>query len=204
MWDAYVVCDANGRIVDSNRAAAKFLGGDDELVGAHVHDVLPEVGDAIDGGGTFDQFREEVTRPVDGEPRYFDANTSTLDAVDGALVVLRDITDQRQAERRFQTLIERSSDIITVLDADGVVDYVSPTVERTLGLPSSASSARSSSTSSIPTTRTRFAQCSTTPSSKPARSSASSTASRTPTAPGTCTKRSVGASSTTRASRAWS
>jgi PAS domain S-box-containing protein len=138
MREAYVVCDTDGTIVDSNRAAARFLGADGQLVGTHIRDVLPEVEEAVAHGTDSAQFRGAVTRPVDGELRYFDANTSTLDAVDGTLVVLRDITDKRQAERRFQTLIERSSDIITVLDADGVVDYISPTVERSLGLASDA------------------------------------------------------------------
>jgi PAS domain S-box-containing protein len=40
---------------------------------------------------------------------------------------------QRQSEERFRALIQNSSDIIVILDEDGTVNYVSPTVERVLG-----------------------------------------------------------------------
>ena len=39
----------------------------------------------------------------------------------------------RQSERRFRSLIENSSDIITILRADGTIHYQSPSVERVLG-----------------------------------------------------------------------
>jgi diguanylate cyclase (GGDEF)-like protein/PAS domain S-box-containing protein len=39
----------------------------------------------------------------------------------------------RENERRFRSLIERSSDIITVIDPDGTILYESPSVERLLG-----------------------------------------------------------------------
>lgn len=40
---------------------------------------------------------------------------------------------QRQSEERFRSLIQNSSDVIVILDEDGTVNYVSPTVERVLG-----------------------------------------------------------------------
>jgi PAS domain S-box-containing protein len=39
----------------------------------------------------------------------------------------------RASENRFRSLIQNSSDIITLLAADGTVQYVSPPVERILG-----------------------------------------------------------------------
>lgn len=39
----------------------------------------------------------------------------------------------RQNEERFRSLIENGLDIITVLDAEGIIDYESPSVERILG-----------------------------------------------------------------------
>ena len=40
---------------------------------------------------------------------------------------------RRQSEARFRSLVAHSSDLITVLDAQGKVTYQSPSVERVLG-----------------------------------------------------------------------
>jgi diguanylate cyclase (GGDEF)-like protein/PAS domain S-box-containing protein len=42
---------------------------------------------------------------------------------------------RRQSEARFRSLVAHSSDLITVLDADGIVTYQSPSIERVLGYP---------------------------------------------------------------------
>jgi diguanylate cyclase (GGDEF)-like protein/PAS domain S-box-containing protein len=51
--------------------------------------------------------------------------------VEGA--VLAEDLHRRQSEARFGSLVAHSSDLITVLDADGVVTYQSPSIERVLG-----------------------------------------------------------------------
>ncbi|HYZ75871.1 MAG TPA: EAL domain-containing protein [Gaiellaceae bacterium] len=53
--------------------------------------------------------------------------------VEGA--VLAEDLHRRQSEARFRSLVAHSSDLITVLDADGVVTYQSPSIERVLGYP---------------------------------------------------------------------
>ena len=135
MRDGYVVVDENGVVVDSNEAAGRVLGAPDDLVGVHVREVLPEIAAAVEHGQQGEHGHDAVTRQVEGDNRHLDVSTSEFESVEGTLVVLRDVTDERRAERRFQTLIEGSSDIITVFDADGVVTYVSPSVERVLGIP---------------------------------------------------------------------
>ncbi len=40
---------------------------------------------------------------------------------------------RRQSEARFRSLVAHSSDLITVLDAEGIVSYQSPSIERVLG-----------------------------------------------------------------------
>jgi diguanylate cyclase (GGDEF)-like protein/PAS domain S-box-containing protein len=52
-------------------------------------------------------------------------------AVEGAS--LAEDLHRRQSEARFRSLVAHSSDLITVLDADGLVTYQSPSVERVLG-----------------------------------------------------------------------
>jgi len=46
---------------------------------------------------------------------------------------LADDLHRRKSEARFRSLVAHSSDLITVLDADGMVTYQSPSVERVLG-----------------------------------------------------------------------
>ena len=48
-------------------------------------------------------------------------------------VTLAEDLHRRQSEARFRSLVAHSSDLITVLDAHGVVTYQSPSVERVLG-----------------------------------------------------------------------
>ena len=42
-------------------------------------------------------------------------------------------TDLRRSEERFRSLVRNSADVILILDADGLVTYETPTVERVLG-----------------------------------------------------------------------
>ena len=81
----------------------------------------------------------------DGRVRFIESQGSvTLDRsgeVEKVIVVSRDVTEQREtqirlreSEERFRSLIESASDVILVLDTDGVVKYCSPSIIRVLGL----------------------------------------------------------------------
>ncbi len=52
-------------------------------------------------------------------------------AVEGA--TLAEDLHRRRSEARFRSLVAHSSDLITVLDAEGIVKYQSPSIERVLG-----------------------------------------------------------------------
>ncbi|KTG30609.1 PAS domain S-box protein [Haloferax profundi] len=51
----------------------------------------------------------------------------------GVLVTMRDVTEQRATEARFQSLIELARDVVTLVGTDGRVKYQSPSVESVLG-----------------------------------------------------------------------
>ena len=58
----------------------------------------------------------------------------------GILGVNRDITERKKAEdklrfeeQRFRALVEHSSDIIVILNLEGIVTYINPAIERALG-----------------------------------------------------------------------
>jgi PAS domain S-box-containing protein len=70
----------------------------------------------------------EPTRDLEGDTGRF------------VLAIVRDVTERKEvervlkeSERRFRSLVQNTSDIITVLDADGTVRYISPAVERVTG-----------------------------------------------------------------------
>jgi PAS domain S-box-containing protein len=59
---------------------------------------------------------------------------------DGGLAMVMDITEQKSArvsiafsEQRFRSLIENSQDLLTLIQPDAIVTYISPSAERILG-----------------------------------------------------------------------
>ena len=126
MRDGYLVVDHERRIVDRNPAARALL-GEKNVVGYSIDDVLPECRPLLDG---------ELRRLTVAKHGWtVDATVSSVadGRTDGAVLMLRDVTDQRRTEKRFRALIENVSDVITVVDEAGVVTYVSPSVQAALG-----------------------------------------------------------------------
>ena len=83
-----------------------------------------------------------ITR--DGRTKWVWEQGSAIGAGDGTVVTIEgfiaDITDRKNAEdalqsreEHFRALIDNSSDIITLVDTDGRILYMSPSVERILG-----------------------------------------------------------------------
>ena len=88
---------------------------------------------------------EVVLQNGEGAERQMVKHISSFTSPDGKPVgligVLTDITDFKQVKRaleasegRFQVLTESAMDIVTVLDADGVITYQSPSVRHLLGV----------------------------------------------------------------------
>ncbi|RAJ90699.1 PAS domain S-box-containing protein [Larkinella arboricola] len=68
-------------------------------------------------------------------------NSISYGAIKARMVVAIDITEKIKAEqalinreRRFKTLIQEGSDLIAIIDMDGYCKYVSPNIERLLGI----------------------------------------------------------------------
>src|ERR671911_2032056 len=80
-----------------------------------------------DGRTVWASLSVSLVRDAEGEPLYFVSQ-------------IQDVTERKrtesalkESEERFRSLVQYSSDIITVLEADGTVRYVSPAVERVTG-----------------------------------------------------------------------
>ncbi len=98
--------------------------------------------------GEEDQIEYRVVQP-DGEERWVRADAKPVvdqtGSVSRIVGYVRDVTQRiqqrqelRQVSQRFQRLVEHGSDIITVLDEEGIIRYQSPAIERILGHQASA------------------------------------------------------------------
>ncbi|MDB2244842.1 histidine kinase N-terminal 7TM domain-containing protein [Halorubrum ezzemoulense] len=135
MVDPVYVVDVDDRVVDVNVAGMELLGeGVGEPVGRPAAEVVP----------LYDSFHEstddadsDVTVERDGSLRFFDINRTTLTdrsgATIGSLLIYRDVTERHITEKRFERLIQQSSDIIAVIDKSGDITHVSQSVEEILG-----------------------------------------------------------------------
>ena len=137
-FDAMVIFDNDGQYTRVNEQAATLFGvSKEELIGRTFADFAPEGFDFEAALGEFQQTQQErgtvtVIRP-DGTERLIEYTASADIIPDQHLAVLRDVTENRRRERRFQALVEEAHDIISVVDADGRFQYQSPSLERILG-----------------------------------------------------------------------
>ncbi|GAA0544595.1 histidine kinase N-terminal 7TM domain-containing protein [Halorubrum ejinorense] len=134
--DAVVVCDADGRLVDRNDPACSLF--PDAELGARAEeafDDLPAVADAAADGPADDELR--VTIDDEAAPRFLTVDvhgiTGPGTARGGTVLLFRDVTEQETLQRRYRALIEKSPNVIAVCGDDGLLRYVSPSIERLLG-----------------------------------------------------------------------
>ena len=80
-----------------------------------------------DGHTVWASLSVSLVRDAEGEPLYYVSQ-------------IQDVTERKkvemvfkESEERLRSLVQNSSDIITILEADGTVHYVSPAVERITG-----------------------------------------------------------------------
>ena len=163
MRDAVVVADAHtGRIVVWNAAATRVFGYSSSQVLGHSWTVIVperlkaecEAGMAryqITGHGPYIDFHTVLELPAvrkDGAEITIEIVLSPIESIEGlgeaggrlVLAVIREVTERKEAdkaikesEERFHSLVQNTSDTITILEADGTIRYVSPAVERMTG-----------------------------------------------------------------------
>jgi len=136
MREGIVVLDPAHTVVDANAAAEPVLEvAHDDAVEEHAADVLTPYDTLFEDepNGNFEQI---LTVGEGTERRIYDARVSMLDEQferNGLLLVLRDVTERRDLESRFRTLIETSTSLISILGPNGTRRYTSPSVRSILG-----------------------------------------------------------------------
>lgn len=145
------VIDEDARTTLVNPRMADMLGYTvDEMVGRHLSSFMDE--ESIDiceqnlerrKQGIYEQHDFEFLRK-DGSRLYASMGTSPIFDDDGnyagAIAGVQDITERvmaaqkvRESEERYRDLVEKVSDVIYVLDTEGIITYVSPAIEPLLG-----------------------------------------------------------------------
>ncbi|HXV98874.1 MAG TPA: PAS domain S-box protein, partial [Anaerolineae bacterium] len=140
-----------GKLIYANPALAAILGyaSVEEALQTSIRDVFDDPGkrDAhlancrLNGEVAYNEMKVRTAEGahiwVRDTARVFLNEAGEIDYIDG---IIQDITDRKEAEEalraseiRFRSLIQNSSDIITLLAADGTIQYVSPPVQRILG-----------------------------------------------------------------------
>ncbi|WP_247237601.1 PAS domain-containing sensor histidine kinase [Telluribacter sp. SYSU D00476] len=143
--DGFGVLDKEWKITYCNPEAERILGITEETaVGTSIWDIFPE---AISL-----KFYSEYQRAlVEQEPVHFEEYLPSIQAwlevtaypsEDGLSIYFKDVTERikdKQAlelsEQRFKALVQEGVDMIGILDQEGNVTYVSPTIEQILGIP---------------------------------------------------------------------
>ncbi|QLH76049.1 PAS domain S-box protein [Halosimplex rubrum] len=99
---------------------------------------VTEAVDDVVGDGAAER-HVEFESPVESPTRAVDLRAVPVHTGEGerfALLTTRDVTERRERERelaRYETLVEEVTDIVTVLDETGVIEYQSPAAKHVLG-----------------------------------------------------------------------
>jgi len=131
----YFLIDSDYTIVDVSDDLHEVV-FDTPVTNEHITDVFPECLTIIEQGAGEDTI-EFGTTDITGEQRFFKLTLSTVtDSINGveSIVQFEEITDDNTIERRYQTLIENSSDIFMTTTQDLIITYVSPSVKRITGV----------------------------------------------------------------------
>lgn len=136
LTDGVIVINADERIVDYNRPAADLFTA--IAVGKHVSEAfadVPSVARAVTTAPATDDLRITISGDA-GAPRFLTLSLHRIGEqpqAGGCVLLFRDITERETLQRRYRTLIEKSPNVIGVVGNDGLLQYVSPSIERILG-----------------------------------------------------------------------
>jgi PAS domain S-box-containing protein len=142
--DLFYVLDTDGTLRRWNDRVPQTTGyADSELTDMRAIELFPEddretIADAIGTAVSGQEVTVEADLlTADGERIPYEFTGARLTDADGSTTGLvgigRDLTERKRRERRFRALVEESNDVISIVDADGVFQYQSPSIERILG-----------------------------------------------------------------------
>ncbi|SDM62731.1 PAS domain S-box-containing protein [Halogranum gelatinilyticum] len=136
MTDGVIILDGDEQVADLNSTARTLFEDANRLVGQPAETALADYPTLL-AHLTGTDSSEDLVVDCDGSRKYYDVTVTRLDepsgATSGLVLSLRDITDRRQVEQRYRTIVEQASTIVALVDTDGSLQYATPSFERTLG-----------------------------------------------------------------------
>ncbi|WP_312907242.1 histidine kinase N-terminal 7TM domain-containing protein [Natronosalvus caseinilyticus] len=130
--DGVVVLSDEGTVIDANDPARSLFG--DRILGISLPEAFeayPEVASVVEN----DTEDARVTIETSEETKRFEV--SALDVMPGGTVatvlLFEDVTDEETLERRYQSMIEKSPNVVATVDDEWTFRYVSPSITRVLG-----------------------------------------------------------------------
>lgn len=140
----------NGSIVDANYAACSYYGyGKEEITARRIFEINIMSEDEI--FAEMERARNNQERSFNFRHRLSNGDIRDVEVFSGPIKVggqtllysiVHDTTEKKKAEKalreseeRFRSLIQNSSDIIVILDENGLIKYESPSMERVLKYP---------------------------------------------------------------------
>lgn len=121
------VCPNVDFIFGYSQSAVVEMGTVDELLGDDPAPAEFETGDVRDNV-------EMTVTDATGDAHTVLVTIRSVDVQGGTrLYSVRDVTERRREETRFRTFVENFTDVMTILDDEGRIQYVTPSIERALG-----------------------------------------------------------------------
>lgn len=136
--DGVVVLDGADRVVDANdRARELFASLEFGQSAEAAFSGVPTVFNAVRNGGTGKGGR--ATIETEDGPLFLTVTEHALSSSvsgaerSGSVLLFRDVTERETLQRRYRALIEKSPNVIAICGTDGLLRYVSPSIDRLLG-----------------------------------------------------------------------
>jgi diguanylate cyclase (GGDEF)-like protein/PAS domain S-box-containing protein len=145
MKDGVLVVDIDNRVITINPAASSMLRlSQADAKGQCLTELLGDSATTLVAANGNDEARAEVTLGEDSARRYYDIVSSSLGLSNrvglGRLLVLRDITERKQAEEvlrqselRYRSLFDNANDLIFTIDVEGRFTSINEAVLRASG-----------------------------------------------------------------------
>ncbi|MFP8958382.1 histidine kinase N-terminal 7TM domain-containing protein [Natrialbaceae archaeon A-CW3] len=134
--EGIVVLSADHDVVDANDVARSLFGED--ILGRHLStafDRYPAVTSLVVENGGSNRSRLTVEPGERGSRIRLEVSTLgvTHRGREATVLLFKDVTDEEALQRRYQSMIEKSRNVVATVDDEWRVRYVSPSVEPVLG-----------------------------------------------------------------------